>query len=205
MFAWIKQYVYMIMGIVFLVLAVAAVGFCLWGAHYKKANDRLRTDNAQCLGDNKMNIGVIEAMKAERANNNHLCEQRLSMKDGLIKRLELIDRLKEGSGDERINVSRDVESGGACPGVFVTGGFTGSSVLGALNGMYPSAGDAGGVLAGDVAPAATGAQLLSGQLVYCLDEVNAKNLLKNATLVQAWADDMRAIIESRQTSTGGVQ
>ncbi|MDH4164742.1 MAG: hypothetical protein OEW15_18940, partial [Nitrospirota bacterium] len=79
----------------------------------------------------------------------------------------------------------------------------GNDVLDALNRMLPQAagGDGSAVHQGTDPAAASRAALQPGELVYCLREVDAKNLMINFSMCRAWGGDMYEILSTYQTGT----
>ena len=194
MFTSIKAYLYGGMAVIIL-----GLGATIWIQSGKidrlKAEIKaLQIDVATAVDANKSNQETMTDLREEIAKSGNLCEQRLHARDILNKKLRDIDNLSGGNHEQN-------------GGVIVAGTGAGNTdgdnaLLSALNGMLPGQGSGeDGVYKAVSAESTSGAALLPGQLGYCIDEVNSKNLLKNVVLLRSWALDMQTILTSLQTGT----
>lgn len=152
--------------------------------HLKSEVADLQGDVARAVTANKTNNETIQQLKAERDKAGASCRKRLADADATIAALHKIDETKGGRHDNR-QVGNSSMGGGAGT----------DDLLDALNGMLPGqGGSSDGICKAAGAPVSGGAGMVSGDVLYCLDEVNAKNLLKDFLLCRAWAlDGMQAI------------
>ena len=197
MFTSIKAYLYG--GMAVIILGLGATIWIQSGRidRLKVEVAQLQTDKTVCLSANVDNDRTIKELKSERVKANKLCEIRLA--DAYIKAdtLRKIDETKGGQHNEQTGDGNMDSTGGGNSG--------GRDALLDLlnNGMLSGQGGGeDGVHKASGAERAGRAELLPGQLGYCLDEVNSKNLLKNMVLVRSWALDMQTILTSLQTGTG---
>lgn len=175
-------------------LAVLGMGLTLW---YQNGRiDRLKSDNAAlnlglatAVGANTENVKTIGELKKEREKSGRSCAKQVADKDKLINELRKIDETDGGTHEQAGNGNMDGTGGGD------TGG--GDALLDLLNGMLPAAdgGQASGVCQAGSPSVAAGASVVSGDVLYCLNEVSAKNLLKDFALCRAWANEGVIAIE----------
>ena len=152
--------------------------------------DKLKEDNIRAQEANKTNEKTITEILNERDSAITTCEARLSAKDTLIKRLRDIEVLRPSTVKPGSPVVVGSSSGGT------------DTVLDILERVLSGPTNSQDGVYSAVSTSSPGeARAVPGSLVYCLDEVGAKNLLKNFTTLLAWAEDMRTILMSMQTGT----
>ena len=160
---------------------------------------RLASDVLKCAAANDENQATIAQLVHERDKGGSTCESRLAAKDAIIKKLRDI---YEGGSDGSAKVEL-VKPSVQCIGV--NRSADNDHLVNLLDGMLQvvPAGDrgAGGVREAGSTASASGASILSGELGYCVDKVNAQRLVTNVTLLRAWAVDMQTILTSLQTGT----
>ena len=138
--------------------------------------DKLKADLAQanmntstCVVANAETQKTIAELKKERERAGKSCVKQIADKNKLIDELRKIDEAK--GGDNANNTDN-----------------SGNAILALLNGMLPGQGGrADGVCKAGNPAVASETALVSGDILYCLDEVNAKNLAKDWALCKAWA------------------
>lgn len=179
-FAKFKAYVYGGAAVAVLLLIAA-----LW--YQSKVIDRLKADNATLergaeimLNANAETAKAVTELKKERDKINATCAKKIADKDRRIDTLRKIDEAKEGHNAGTGAAGNEVAAAGARGG--------GNTVIALLNGMLPAEDHhENGVCKADSAGVTEGAALVSGDVLYCLDAVNARNLLKDFALCKGWA------------------
>lgn len=187
MFTQFKMYVYGIASLV-----VLGMGLALWYQNgridrLKAEVKALQADVETAVAANKTNDATIQELKAERDKAGKSCAKRLADMQALIDNLNKIDTTTGGANGTQAS-GNTVAAGGA--------GNSGDALLGLLNGMLPGQGGGQDGVCQAAGPAVSGgAPLVSGDVLYCLDAVNAKNFAKDWTLCQAWANEGVNVIE----------
>ena len=183
MFAQLKAYMYGAAALVVVALA-AALWFQTARVDRLVAEIALERENTRvCLAANKTSDDAIQELISERSRDFKSCARQLADKDRLIVNLNKIDATTGGH-----NVSNNGSADNAIG--------SDNTILAFLNGMYPGAGGrADGVCKAGDPGISEGAGLVSGDVLYCLREVDAKNLLKDKALGDAWCAQGVQIIE----------
>ena len=183
--------------VIALILALSGATWYQSGVieHLKGDSAQLTADALKCAAANEDRRAVIVELVKARDKVVINCESRLAAKDTIIEQLRDIEIITGGCHGQNMGDG----NGGADNNSDI------DHIGNALAGMLPMvpAGNSGssGVHKADGAANTSGTYLLPGQLVHCLDEVNAKNLLRNTILLRGWALDMQKILTSFQTGT----
>ena len=153
----------------------------------KKDVEQARTNMSVCLAANADGQKTIAELKKERERAGKSCAKQIADKNKLIDELRKIDEAT-GGGNVSNNGSADNAVG------------SGNTILAILNGMLPGQGGrADGVCKAGNPTVAAGAPLVSSDVLYCLDEVNAKNLAKDWALCKAWAIEGVQLLDGLRT------
>ena len=147
----------------------------------KKDVEQARTNMSVCLAANADGQKTIAELKKERERAGKSCAKQIADKNKLIDELRKID---EATGGSHAN---DTDN-------------SGNAILALLNGMLPGQGGrADGVCKAGNPAVASETALVSGDILYCLDEVNAKNLAKDWALCKAWAIEGVQLLDGLRT------
>ena len=180
MFSQIKAYLY---GGAALIVAGLAVTIWVQSVRIDKLKadvEQARTNTSTCLAANAETQKTITELKAARDRAGRSCARQIADKNKLIAELQKID----GTGGNNAN---DINYGG-------------NAILALLNGMLPGQGGRpDGVCQAGGPAVAEGTAVVSGDVLYCLDEVNAKNLAKDWALCKAWAREGVQLIDGLRT------
>jgi hypothetical protein len=144
-----------------------------------KANvSGLERDVELAMDANKTSAETIRKLDVERKRTMAVCQDRLSGYDATIAELQRIDALKGGNDNE------DTRNGSA------------DDLLLALNRLFAPSGDENGVRGVPTGTGPAQSNAVSGTILYCLEsDGDAKNLIKNITLLQADRDDCKLSIK----------
>ena len=157
----------------------------------------LRADLAKTVAANATCQRSVIEISRELDRNGVTCQVRLKVKDSTIRHLQ--DIIAAGGGCNA-TVSRPEQ-----PRVDFVNGGTNIPLLNILDGMLPGELQEGssrdGIRPGESFPSSAGAEVPSGVVVYCVDEMNAKALASNIIVLRAWSLDMQSILASYQTGT----
>jgi len=187
-------------------VAVLSVGATVW--YQKSRIDSLSGELGQCKEGltnakkaNETSQHAIDILIEERSNAATTCQKRLFEKDRLIRDLRGIDALRPSTQPTVTGAVVDAVNAASVLSAAVSVGP--DTVLDALNWMLssPAAGGRDALSSAGSPTGSSGAGPLPGAVVYCADEMNAKNLLKSFTTLRAWAEDMRTILVGLQTGT----
>lgn len=187
MFTQFKAYIY---GVIAIIVALLSTGVWIQTSRINSlksdiAQSRLNTE--ACIAANVDGQKTINELKKERERAGKSCAKQIAEKNKLIDELRKIDETRGGN-----NGTRTSGNGMAGSDSYSSG----NALLDLLNGMLPAEGGGqdGVCKAGDPG-VARGTEMVSRDVLYCLDEVNAKNLAKDWALCKAWALDGVNVIE----------
>jgi len=179
MLAQVKAYLYA--GIALVILGLAAT---IWiqGVRIDKLKAGLaqeKLNKEACLYANDEGMKTIAELKAERDKAGASCARRLADKQAVIDELNRIDAAKGGGNGARTGDGNAV--------VVSNTNDSRNTLIDLLNGMLSGAGGRqDGVCQAAGAGVSAGTKVVSGDVLYCLDEVNAKNLMKDFALCKGW-------------------
>lgn len=147
----------------------------------------LQADVESAKDANETNDATIKDLKAERDKAGKSCAKQLANMQTLINNLNKIDTTTGGANGTQA-FGNAVAAGGAWN--------SGDALLDLLNGVLPGQGSRQDGVCQAASPAVSGgAALVSGNILYCLDEVNVKNFAKDWALCMAWAKDGIQILD----------
>lgn len=172
-------------------LALLALGATVYIQHGQKKV--LRAELAQALDANKSNDNTIKELRAEISRTSREYERIIADKNQLIDTFQTIDKAKGGVNADQGKETARIEAAGG----------SGDAVLDLLGRVLPAGPGQGGECKAADPAASGGAPVVSGNVLYCLDEVNAKNLMKDWALCRDWAQEGVRKLTSLQT--GSVQ
>ena len=189
---------------------ILAACFVLWYqrgviSRLEGEKSRLAADVLKCAAANDETQATIEAMIKERGHLGASCETRLALKDKIIKELREIGEANDAedpndevpAGDHTIHHNGVIDLLNGMLPLVPAANYNEDGLYQARGADHPKGAD---LQPGSVASNGTG----TGESAYCLDEVNAKRLMTNNSLLRGWALDMEAILVTLKTSTQGV-
>lgn len=180
MFSQFKAYLY---GGAALIVAGLAVTIWVQSVRIDKLKadvEQARKNTSICVAANTETQKTIAELKAERDRAGRSCARQIADKNKLIAELQKID----GTGGNNANDSA----------------HSGDAVLDMLNSLLPGQGGGkDGVCQAGGPAGAAGAPVVPGDVLYCLDEVNAKNLAKDWALCKAWANEGVHLLDGLRT------
>jgi len=178
------------------ILSILCAVFMIFSVIEYMVITRQKSDIEKLQIQAKSDVTVIKAcatkisrLNAEIKRNNQACAENLA---GYAETTAELQRMSEPRSTYG-GIGNEVQTGNN------TG--SGNPILDNLNGMFPDLREASGTgmhqSATDPASSA-GPDILPGKLAYCLDEVGAKDLLKNIIIMRNWGNGSAHILKLLQ-------
>ena len=180
-------------GIIGLLVGMILAGAGVWWARGQQVK-AVKVDLQAAVDANATNLTTIAELKKQAEDLNKSCSARIQTKDKTIKRLTYIDSLKP-TGVTTHETNNAVAGNSGDPILDELDGKWGKPTDNA-DGVYQTD-DTGASAATGVLPGKVAEEMTEG--LYCLDEENAKNLLRNKALQDDREKSLEQSLEGLRT------